>query len=107
MKLSNIYMRKILNAIIAIMVLLAPLSSFDNSMIPSDNLMICSVVPVYGFSMNHTLGCRYLMISCVRRSSGTPRVSQSLSSRSLVRICPFTDAYIRLGVKFLNFLMHK
>ena len=44
MKLSNIYMRKILNAIIAIMVLLAPLSSFDSS----DNLNRSSTVTFFG-----------------------------------------------------------
>ena len=44
MKFSNIYMRKILNAIIAIMVLLAPLSSFDSS----DNLNRSSTVTFFG-----------------------------------------------------------
>ena len=44
MKSSNIYMKKSLNAIIAIMVFLAPLSSFDIS----DNLNRSSIVTFFG-----------------------------------------------------------
>ena len=44
MKFRNIYMRKSLNAIIAIMVLLAPLSSFETS----DNLNRSSTITFFG-----------------------------------------------------------